>query len=511
MKKTLKHYLSSQKIRILLSILATILAYGALSTSRAIRFDTDVFMYDPQSFAASWKELGRFGLVLLKKLLFLQSYHPVRSGITFMVCILLAAFTIGLYLFRFCKEEKSYPYWIFFLLFGTSQIWAFQIYFILQEGEIGFMCWLTALTAGMLIKTYFENESMQSQILKSILGSVLLFWGIATYQAFVYFYVTICICFFLCIVYHADANQKYVPGILKLIGTFFVSLLAYFVTQKLFFSQREAYLAEQIRWGKVPFSENLAEIKYVISQTLKLRSASEFSIYPLTLLLFIGVVFVIIKCQKQMSASQKLWFLIALCACMLTPFMANLIMGGLVVKRMQFCMQLAAAFLPFLGAVVLQPYWKKIEHLLLSVICVVCVIAQISINYALYLDDEKRNAEDAYLAHVVADELKDMNYSDKPVIFLGIHRHDNVSEFLKCSDYGYSFFEWGNTVTPPDASTPAAIRAMRAYEELSLVGTYSPYILAEAVATGLRMPVLPEKGSVYDAGEFIVVKLSEYQ
>ena len=115
MKNTLKNYFSSQKIWMLLSILATFLAYGALSTSHATRVDTDVFVYNPKTFESAWTGLGRFGLVMIKKLLFLQTYHPVRSGITFMVCILLSAFTIGLYLFRFCKEEKKYPSWFFFL------------------------------------------------------------------------------------------------------------------------------------------------------------------------------------------------------------------------------------------------------------------------------------------------------------------------------------------------------------------------------------------------------------
>ena len=51
--------------------------------------------------------------------------------------------TYGCYYFSGKKDGK--PYWIFTLLYMTSNIWSFQFYFSLQQAEVAFAMLLMAI------------------------------------------------------------------------------------------------------------------------------------------------------------------------------------------------------------------------------------------------------------------------------------------------------------------------------------------------------------------------------
>ena len=128
----------------------------------------------------------------------------------------------------------------------------------------------------------------------------------------------------------------------------------------------------------------------------------------------------------------------------------------------------------------------------------------------MYYTDEMRFRQD--MAHVdsMGDILAECEKTGKPVIFLGIKKMNETMWVTKSGDYGYSFFEWGDTTTPADANAPAIRRFIKAYKDIDVPSTYSQQMLEEAAALGAEMGVLPEHNSILEMPEYVIIKLSNY-
>ena len=156
-------YIKKHYRLILMSVFAALVCFGYQAFNSNIRIDTEELINHPGS-TLGWLTIGRFGLVLLKRMLGLGVYRTIKSGILMLLFFILGGnvLTYGCYYFSGKKDGK--PYWIFTLLYMTSNIWSFQFYFSLQQAEVAFAMLLMAVTGFFMCdlcfcEKYKENRS----------------------------------------------------------------------------------------------------------------------------------------------------------------------------------------------------------------------------------------------------------------------------------------------------------------------------------------------------------------
>ena len=103
---------------ILAGITAAFLAlvYAGQAFSNYFYIDKEQLVNNPGSFY-NWNEIGRFGLILVKKLLNLSWYNPYLGGILLLVTLWLSAMAAGYLFYSVDKWFGAVPLGIFILLF----------------------------------------------------------------------------------------------------------------------------------------------------------------------------------------------------------------------------------------------------------------------------------------------------------------------------------------------------------------------------------------------------------
>ena len=165
-------YIKKHYRLILLSVIAALVCFGYQAFNANIRIDTEELINHPGS-TLGWLTIGRFGLVLLKRILGLGVHKAVKSGILMLLFFILGGnvLTYGCYYFSGKKDEK--PYWIFTLLYMTSNIWSFQFYFSMQQAEIALAMLLVAVTGFWMCDICFLEEYKENRSEKNLCKTVL--------------------------------------------------------------------------------------------------------------------------------------------------------------------------------------------------------------------------------------------------------------------------------------------------------------------------------------------------
>lgn len=126
-------------------------------------------------------------------LLGLGTHQVIKSGILFFLFFWLGANLLTFGIYERSGKKKS-RYWIFLLLYVTSNIWCYQIYFSLQQAEV-------ALAMLLLIEAAFLMSGIGAgtvtNLLRTFAAGVLLFIGLGSYQALAVYYIAVCLVFFL--------------------------------------------------------------------------------------------------------------------------------------------------------------------------------------------------------------------------------------------------------------------------------------------------------------------------
>ena len=201
---------------------AMVICYGFLVFCGNIRIDTEELMNNPGS-NLGWLVIGRWSLVLFKKLLGLTVHNTVASGVLFFLFFWLGANLLTFALYHLTERKERWHYWIFLLLYVTSNIWCYQIYFSLQQAEVAFAMLLLVIAAILAMKACFasvlskaddwqsgghEEKSVWRNGFKIVLSAVLLFLGLGAYQALAAYYIAICLVLFLVMLPETDGGEK---------------------------------------------------------------------------------------------------------------------------------------------------------------------------------------------------------------------------------------------------------------------------------------------------------------
>lgn len=511
----MKAYVKKHGRLLFLSLVIAVLCFGFLSLSTNIRIDSEELINNPGS-SLGWLTIGRYGLVLLKRLLGLTTYHAMKSGLLFLLFFVIGENLLAFAYYHFSGRNEAYPYWAFLLLYGTSNLWCFQIYFSMQQAEVAFAMLLVVFSAMLAMEACFLQKG--SKRVRRIGVSVfLLVVCLGTYQALATYYIAICISFFLI----RMENQKEVNaertvgeifgGIVLLIAQFGVSYLLYSWIANTWFMATEEYMQSQMGWGKYAVADCLKNVLRTVKNCLLAYGPRNFSFYTIGVLLSLAAVIILWRKKVFSSKGEQMIYLLAWLGLLASPFLMTLYMGEMLVTRSQFALPLVAAFLGMHGIRYLHEE-KQLFARIASAGVLLVVILQVGYDLRLAYTDDKRYEQDAVLAEQILGKVVQTNQGkipEMPVIFVGckIPQYDGIC--ARTEMYGWSFFEWDYALGNPTGATHRIAGFVQASTGVMLNETTTEEMKEQAVKLSEEMPTFPEDGAVVRTEDYMVVKLSE--
>ena len=502
-------YIKKHYRLILMSVFAALVCFGYQAFNSNIRIDTEELINHPGS-TLGWLTIGRFGLVLLKRMLGLGVHRTIKSGILMLLFFILGGnvLTYGCYYFSGKKDGK--PYWIFTLLYMTSNIWSFQFYFSLQQAEVAFAMLLMAVTGFFMCdlcfrEKYKENRSGKD-LCKLFLSTVFIVLALGTYQALAVYYIAVCVMFFLLFFWQVNGKrEKWGIRIIFLAAHFGISYLIY------------------------------RGILRVVKNQLLTVGPRNFSFYVIGVLLAFYVIW-IAWTRRTESGRAGFWiFAAGMIFMLITPFLMTIYAGAMLVTRTQFALPVVAAFLAMFGVMILKEQqisdvrpekqerdrkmcrWLQVMGNVVILLVIAVTGGQVCYNIRMHSADQVRYEQDALLADQITDALKreiprvdaEGEPVDKKVVFIG-YRQPQLNSWNRHTEmYGWSFFEWDYTREHPAGATHRIAGFLEAHNGVHLDDGYSEEIEYKAAALSEDMTVFPAEGSIVEEKDLVVVKLSE--
>ena len=436
---------------------------------------------------------------MLLQLFGLVRWHPLRSGVLFLVFFTVSCWMLYFSLRRQAGWKKGYWAELFLLLYALSPIWAYHGYFVLQLAPVGFGMILATGTACADAMLLSRKACGWFRFRWELVALLLLVAVLMIYQTLIVCYVAVLLMLLFC---RSASGEK--TGFKALVPTIIRTLLAlamYVVFSGLLTNfAGHGTITAQLRWGADSASHCLLRIAQEAGATLLMYTSRYFSLFTLGCVLFLVLWFR--KRKTDWKGNREVLLLWLAMAAL--PFALSLLLGNVTVPRSQFALQLAAAFLP-VCYMVLTPEKK---HRVLCAVCALTVLVQAGLAIRLTHTDNVRNEHDTKAAAAISAELEFIPIT-KPLVFIGVLKGEDQSILTEKSDvFGRSFFEWIYHPEDPASASLPAYRLLTAYDGRKYHLGY-PDFSAAADEIAKEMPSYPEPGFVREEEEFAVIKLSD--
>ena len=325
------------------SMAAMLICFGCLVFCGNIRIDTEELINHPGS-SLGWLAIGRWELAWLKRLLGLGTHQVIKSGVLFFLFFWLGANFLTFGIYERSGKKKS-RYWIFLLLYATSNIWCYQIYFSLQQAEVA-LAMLLLIAAAFLMTGIGTGTVMN--LLRAFAAGVLLFIGLGAYQALAVYYVAVCLVFFLAELTAEQKKDGYLRQILWMIAHFGVVYLCYHWYMSTFLVSSD-YMDSQMGWGRLPVLACIKNELRTLKNLLLGHGPRNFSFYGCGVILLLVLAGSAFACRKKRNLPWEkkkiVYALLGLAGLVLTPLLLTAYMGEMIVTRSQFALPVAGAFL----------------------------------------------------------------------------------------------------------------------------------------------------------------------
>lgn len=526
----MKAYVKEHGRQILASIIAAVVCFGSLALSRNIRIDTEELLNNPGA-TLGWLYIGRYSLALFKSLLGLGTHSAVKSGILFLVFFIAGEVLLEFAFYYFSGKNEKYSYGIFTLLYLTSNIWSYQIYFSMQQAEVALAMLLTVIAAFLSMRAAFYEEG--KNWLWWLVSTALLVLGLGAYQALAAYYITICMTLFLVLMEHKARTERketgllarqLVRGIIELLMQFGIAYLLYDWIANTWFLAAEGYMQDQKGWGRMSVGDCIHAVLLTGKNTLLGCGPRNFSFYTIGVLLAVLAVWIVWK--KKIFQSRALFglYLLALAGVLFSPFLMTLYMGEMLVTRSQFALPVTAAFLGMYGA-----YWldelcenfngkaeRRCRYMrkAITVLVIITVAAQVTYNMRLADTDDVRYTQDSMLTEEILAALEQENggnIPEKPIVFVGYRMPEYNRWCARTEMYGWSFYEWDYSKENPTGATHRIAGFIQAYNGTKLNEAATEEMREEAATLAADMPDFPAEGSIAMEEDFVVVRLSQIE
>lgn len=323
-------------IFLLIGLLVTYIPY-AFNTDYYV--DSEVIINIPGT-TYNWLEIGRYGLVFVKKILNTDWYNPYYTGVLMLLFLWLTGMVLG-YLFE--KLFPTLPKWMCTLgslVFLTYPTFTEQYYFHFQSAEIAFGLLLSVI--GMVfVYEYVYNKRLVCFVL-SVPIYVLVF---AIYQSFIPLSLCGYLMIFLSFLVQKGREKAFM--LRSIVGSVVHFTCSFVISQginKIFFASGNGYLSEQVIWAETSISESLLAI--LKSCFAMFVGHGVFYTSILCIALVLSLVALVILLKKK-GIRTFIWASLAVVGITVIPFFLTMLLGTITSVRTQFVYPLSAVALLF--------------------------------------------------------------------------------------------------------------------------------------------------------------------
>lgn len=485
------------------------LVYAGQAFSNYFYIDKEQLVNNPGSFY-NWNEIGRFGLIFVKKLLDLSWYNPYLSGILLLVALWLSAMAAGYPIYSVDNWFGAVPLGIFILLFLIYPTYVDQFLFQYQAFEVMLAVLFLIVSNWYLVRAVREQDSVA---FVASIPLVVLAYGI--YQNMVSIQMCLYLGIFLIMLYDRKADKSIVRALIVRDMLHFVITLAGYAAIAVFFWKAQGnYLGEQIGWDR-GILETLRSIFYYFG--LLVVSDGVYYTRAYVVCCLIGITALIFLVKRP--GGNAFWYALGLAGVAVSPLFMSILMGGLIVPRIQMTLPLANAFLWIFGFRVICTEVKEHRKGAARVLAVLIGGMLIFMNAAptmrmFYTRDVIGKADEMMTTVIVSDLGKfPASGMGKPVIFWG-HREaltnpvcsepDRTDACVFISAYEVQYFFEPRYFF-------STYRIIGYWKTLGYDWFCGPTaeMMPLAYEHGADMPSYPCTGYIKEFDDYIIVKLGE--
>ncbi|MDE7323302.1 MAG: glucosyltransferase domain-containing protein [Lachnospiraceae bacterium] len=485
------------------------LVYAGQAFSNYFYIDKEQLVNNPGSFY-NWNEIGRFGLIFVKKIFNLSWYNPYLSGILLLVTLWLSAMAAGYLFYSVDSWFGSAPLGIFILLFLIYPTYVDQFLFQYQAFEVMLAVFFLLVSNWYLVRAVREQNRVA---FAASIPLVVVAYGI--YQNMVSIQMCLYLGIFLLMLYDRNAEKNIVRTLIVQDILHFVITLAGYAAIAMFFWKAEGnYLGEQIGWSRGIF-ETLRSIFYYFG--LLVVSDGVYYTRAYVVCCLIGIISLILLVKRL--GRKAFWYALGLAGVAVSPLFMSILMGGLIVPRIQMTLPLANAILWLFGFRVVctegKEHWKGGIRALAVLVGGILILMNAAPTMRMFYTRDVIGKADEMTTTVIVKDLGAFPASGagKPIIFWG-HREaltnpvcsepDRTHACVFISAYEVQYFFEPKYFF-------STYRIIGYWKTLGYDWFCGPTaeMMPLAYEHGADMPAYPCTGYIKEFDDYIIIKLGE--
>lgn len=488
------------------------LIYGGQAFSNYFYIDKEVPVNNPGSFY-NWGEIGRFGLIWIKKFLGMSWYNPYLAGVLLLIALWVAAMAAGFLFYTMECRLTTPSLCIFILLFLVYPTYVEQFLFQFQAFEV------VMAIVFLLVSDWYLVQALRERNWLAFLVSIpLVVISFGVYQSMVPLQLCLYLGIFLMLVYAGGGEKKIIfPVIGHVVFHFIVAFGIYELISTLFFGGSD-YLSGQVMWRTGDYRAALLSIRGYISRVVRMKEVC----YTLTYNLCWGIGLAALLVLFIRYHWKSFWYGLGLLGVVFSPFFLTFATGIGQAHRVQLTLPLANGVLWLFGIHVLaeelKGSWRKLVRVLLTTVGGIMIFLNITPMMRLFYTRDVIGKADEMTAAMIVSELGKITsaHYGKPVIFIG-HRNAMINN--SCYEYAYGcgtytvFSAFAMDYTFEPYYFFSSYRILGFFRTLGFQTFRGPTaeMLPFAYADSEDMPTWPMEGSIKEFDDYIIVKLCPFE
>lgn len=502
-------YCENKSFLLLVTFVILIVCHGYLLFNSNVGIDTDVFVNNPTN-NYNWMEIGRFGLILEKNILNLNSFNMFYAEALTIIFLLIFCILCYYTIYRLSGKDFKNLNLIFPLICFTNPIWAEAFIFVIQIAEISF-----GLVLIILSNLFIYKGALEKNKISTIIGMALLFLAIATYQSFIAIHIAICIICFVLVMENENIqieNFSIIKLALFVSVIFIVVFVGYQIVLKLL-NIESTYLVNA--WKTDMRKKEILKNIYIHCKSIVVGEGIFYNIGLISSLIGMSImgIYNSIKNKKTESVFSKIIYYCVYLTFCITPFLLTIYIGQSSVVRSEIYIPIIEAL-----AILYVSYFvkTKINKQLINFVLIIG-ICYLGMNQAYYLEslyytDYLTRERDKELVYQIGHDLAEAGAElEDKIYFYGHYNGLDNNSIIRGQLIGTSAFEYSHTTDPMYYwSSQTIVYLLRAYGYKYNWAEAEMAREARVIAAPETVPWWPEKEGIIKCDGYWIVKINPF-
>ncbi|WP_072052738.1 glucosyltransferase domain-containing protein [Pantoea anthophila] len=466
-------------ISFLTSLLVLLITYGFELTHFTLSIDEEF-----SNNIAHTISMGRWGHALLKSTILPEPFVPFYTELLSLVILAFSCSVIS-HILSLDSQHSIF----FSILYSSLPQFGYQLQFSNQSDTLAIAVLLSSVSTYLILK--------EKGVLMNFIAPVItLTLATSIYQSIIFLPVSIIAsyaCYMIINKEHELTLKRVIinPFIVLILSAITYSLLTKII-QWYFGKSSESYFLNMVGWIHQPADVTIKSVLIFIVDYFSFNAPYGLNIYTISLLSLL-IAF-------TTTGRNRLLFLLSATAMILSPFLMNMVIGGILPARAMNCLAVSFAVS---GAILFSQHsGKKI----LWIIPLFSLLYGTASSSRLFYTDYLSYNQDYNVSSFIANDI--YRYLDTPsgspvrVYFYGALKTDSVDKPSNPDMFGSSFLNW-------DAGNSARISA---FMNATAIAKIVPASFAEVNSEIKKInsaPLWPSKGSIFTVNNVVVVKLGQ--